>query len=142
MHVGVYGLILCRGKILLINKSRGPYRGLLDLPGGRPCVGETIEETLKREIKEETAIVVQTYSLFNNFACSTSLTDDSNTQRVFYHISMIYRIDTFDQSKIDLEIKEEDVDGSVWLKVDQINLKNCSAPLREVLKFYENKILS
>ena len=38
----------------MIRKARGSYTGLYDLPGGSPEEGETPEQTLAREIKEET----------------------------------------------------------------------------------------
>ena len=56
-HFGVYGSIVKDGKILLIKKSRGPYTGLYDLPGGSQEQGESHLETLKREIMEETGCV-------------------------------------------------------------------------------------
>ena len=55
-HFGVYAAIF-RNKqreILLIKKARGPYTGRWDLPGGSPEINELLEETLIREIKEET----------------------------------------------------------------------------------------
>lgn len=52
-HVGVYGICIKNNAVLLIKKSRGPYKGMYDLPGGRMESGETIEEGLKREFMEE-----------------------------------------------------------------------------------------
>lgn len=49
-HLGVYGLIVNEGKILLIKKNRGPYKGLLDLPGGGLEDGESTHQALEREI--------------------------------------------------------------------------------------------
>lgn len=55
-HFGVYAVIVDEPgeKILLIKKARGPYTGLLDLPGGSPEDQELLEETLIREVAEET----------------------------------------------------------------------------------------
>ena len=53
-HKGVYGIIRQGNQILVIRKARGPYTGLYDLPGGSPEADETPEQTVAREIKEET----------------------------------------------------------------------------------------
>ena len=55
-HLGVYGLIIKDEKILLIKKVTGPYDGKLDLPGRTIEFGETPEETLRRELLEETVL--------------------------------------------------------------------------------------
>lgn len=52
-HIGVYGIYIKNNAVLLIKKSRGPYKGMYDLPGGRMEPGETMEEGLKREFIEE-----------------------------------------------------------------------------------------
>lgn len=56
-HLGVYAVITnAKNQILLIKKSRGPYKGMLDLPGGGPEFHETFEQTLEREVMEETVL--------------------------------------------------------------------------------------
>ena len=57
----MYGIVVKENKILLINKVGGPYNGKLDLPGGTIKLGEKPEETLIRELKEETNIDVIKY---------------------------------------------------------------------------------
>jgi hypothetical protein len=47
-HFGVYGLWTHAGKLVLVRKTRGPYTGFLDLPGGTPERGESRHETLRR----------------------------------------------------------------------------------------------
>jgi 8-oxo-dGTP pyrophosphatase MutT (NUDIX family) len=49
-HFGVYGLLWYRGHVATVLKSRRPYDGLLDLPGGSPEDSETPEQTLAREV--------------------------------------------------------------------------------------------
>ena len=57
-HFGVYGVCIREGRILCIRKTRGPYRGRFDLPGGTPEEGESLVETLRREMLEETGFQV------------------------------------------------------------------------------------
>lgn len=64
-QLGTYGLIIEKGKILLIKKKGGPYDGKLDLPGGTIEFCEKPAETLKRELMEEVGIEVNKFELFD-----------------------------------------------------------------------------
>jgi 8-oxo-dGTP diphosphatase len=58
--VGVHGVIANRGQLLVLKRShRANYcPGTWDLPGGHLSLGESAEEGLLREIKEETSLDV------------------------------------------------------------------------------------
>ncbi len=49
-------------KILLIKRSTVPFKGYWALPGGRLDPGETVEQTVIREVKEETGLTVAVIS--------------------------------------------------------------------------------
>jgi 8-oxo-dGTP diphosphatase len=59
-YVGVHGVIANRGRILILRRAPGMRYcpGSWDLPGGHLAIGETFEQCLLREIKEETTLEV------------------------------------------------------------------------------------
>ena len=61
-HFGVYGVCYEDGKLLCIEKTRGPYQNRFDLPGGSQELSEGLTETLKREVLEETGYTLSRYS--------------------------------------------------------------------------------
>ena len=65
---GVGAVIIESGKVLLVRRGQPPLDGRWTLPGGLVELGETIEEALLREIKEETGWsvrVVRELTLFD-----------------------------------------------------------------------------
>lgn len=47
------------GRVLLLRRIREPWKGLWELPGGHVKEGETLEDAVVREIKEETNLEVR-----------------------------------------------------------------------------------
>ncbi len=65
--VGVGAVILRGDSVLLIQRGTPPMVGEWSLPGGAVEVGETLEEAVKREIKEETNLTIEVGPLLDLF---------------------------------------------------------------------------
>jgi 8-oxo-dGTP diphosphatase len=65
--VGIGGVIIDRGRALLIRRGSEPLRGEWSIPGGTLELGESLEEGVVRELLEETGIAVRVLELIEVF---------------------------------------------------------------------------
>ena len=61
--LAVSAAIIRDGRVLVAQRARGPALGVWTMPGGVVEAGETLTEALKREIEEETALIVEPVAL-------------------------------------------------------------------------------
>lgn len=64
----VVGFVRHRGGIIIVRRAREPGRGKLALPGGFVERGESLEETLVRELREELNLSVREPAYLSSFA--------------------------------------------------------------------------
>ena len=127
-HFGVYGICFENGKLLCIEKTRGPYQHRFDLPGGSQEVGEGLTETLKREVLEETGYMLSRYS---NPRVYDVLVQEEGKDFAVHHIMAFYDI-VLDFEGSQKSIPHEVLDGSndsanaVWVPIEQITKENAS----------------
>jgi len=65
--VGVGGVVISKGRTLLIRRGAPPLEGQWSIPGGMLEVGETLTEGVRRELLEETGIEVSVGELIEVF---------------------------------------------------------------------------
>ena len=127
-HFGVYGVCLQDGKLLCIEKTRGPYQQRFDLPGGSQELGEGLTETLKREVLEETGYAISSYS---NPRIYDVLVQEEGQDFAVYHIMAFYDI-VLDFERSQQSLPQELLDGSndsanaIWIPFEQITEENAS----------------
>jgi ADP-ribose pyrophosphatase YjhB (NUDIX family) len=51
------------GRVLIVRRGRPPAHGLYTLPGGGVELGETLEQAVVREVREETGLAVAPFAL-------------------------------------------------------------------------------
>jgi ADP-ribose pyrophosphatase YjhB (NUDIX family) len=64
----VEAIIVRDGKLLFLRRKNSPAKGQWWFPGGRIRRGESIEEALFREVKEETGLIVTKYRFVNVYS--------------------------------------------------------------------------
>lgn len=90
------------GKLLLTKRAQDPFKGMWDLPGGYLVDGESPEDALRREMREELGVSVDPVFM------QTSLGFASYRGKEFGIISFNYLVDIGDQ-KIQLNEENSDI---------------------------------
>ena len=65
--LAVAAVIAHQGRVLLVRRGRPPAPGTWSLPGGALELGETLNQGLRREIHEETGLLVRPVRLLGAF---------------------------------------------------------------------------
>lgn len=80
--VGVGAVVIRDGQVLLVQRAQEPLSGKWTLPGGAVELGETLEEAVVRELREETGLEVRVLELVEAF--ERIARDESDRPRYHY----------------------------------------------------------
>ena len=83
--VGVGVVAVKDGRVLLIRRGKPPREGGWSLPGGRQRLGETVRETARRELREETGVEAEVTALLD---VVDSITRDAGGA-IAYHYTLV-----------------------------------------------------
>jgi 8-oxo-dGTP diphosphatase len=62
-YLAVSAAIFRDGRVLIVRRARPPAHGLYTLPGGGVELGETLEQAIIREVREETNLEIEPVAL-------------------------------------------------------------------------------
>lgn len=132
-HFGVYGICINKNKLLCIMKNGGPYNCRFDLPGGSQKNGESLVETLEREILEETGFTIKSLSNNRIFDVFVKPIRDETVHHVFavYDIT----VDENNAGDIDkiLDNEVNDSNGVFWVDINDLTINNASPLILRLL---------
>lgn len=125
-HFGVYGICQLDGKLLVIHKSKGPYTGRYDLPGGRLEAGEALLDGLVRECMEETGLAVRAERNLGTFDFFVRYQEDDFTH--MHHLAALYQV-TLAGAQAPAAIAafaDQDSRGMEWVDLQAVTLDTAS----------------
>ncbi|MFD1722921.1 NUDIX domain-containing protein [Amnibacterium endophyticum] len=129
-HFGIYGVLLQQGRLVTVRKSRGPYEGLLDLPGGTPEAGESPWQTLRRELIEEVGARLISAQEWRTFALHV-VRSSRGVPINGWHRGRVARVRATGRADVTWV---EDVVGVELIEPHRLPLGACSAPLAWALR--------
>jgi mutator protein MutT len=125
--VGIGAIIIQNGKILLEKRKNDPGRGKWSIPGGLVELGESVEQTVIREVQEETGLVVDAPELID--VVNQTTLDESG--KVKYHFVIV---DYVVKLKGGTAVAASDAAELEWVLLDEVEQKDL---IRSFRGFFE-----
>jgi len=131
--VGIGAIIICNGKILLEKRKGEPGRDKWTVPGGLVELGESAEQTVMREVKEETNLEVEQPELVD---VVNSVTTDENG-KIKYHFVIV---DYFVKLKGGKLKAADDAAELRWVKFSKVENYDLTKSFREFFQRNRQKL--
>ena len=125
--IGVGAVIIKDGKILLEKRKNEPGKGKWSIPGGLVELGESVEQTVIREVKEETGLDVEKPE---HIDVVDNIIRDENGE-VKYHFVII---DYFVKLKGGTLEAKSDAEELKWVPLNEVEKYDLTKTFREFFK--------
>ena len=126
---GVGAVIVCSGKILLEKRKSAPGRGKWTIPGGLVELGESAEQTVIREVKEETNLKVEQPKLID---VVNNITLDKNDRIKYHFVIILFSAVLSDNPK--KARASDDAEELRWLPLDEVENYDLTKSFREFFR--------
>lgn len=112
--VGVGAVVVRGGKALIIKRAHEPRKGEWSLPGGLLELGESLQDAVRREIKEETSLDIEVGPIIETF--DRVHRDDEG--KIRYHFVIV---DFVCWASEGTAVAGSDADGVAWVAAAEID---------------------
>ncbi|MEJ5367902.1 MAG: NUDIX hydrolase [Bryobacteraceae bacterium] len=111
--LGVGAVIFDQGRVLLIERGQEPLKGWWTLPGGLVETGERLDQALRREVREETGLIVEPLTVAAIFE---RIIPDREGRTEFHYVIVDYlcRVAGGELAW------GSDVSGAQWVRVEEL----------------------
>ena len=131
--VGVGAVIIDHGKLLLEKRGNEPAKGKWSIPGGVVELGETLEDAVIRETKEETCLDVEAPRLID-VVYQVDLDEEG---RVKYHFVIVDYFVTVKDGQVNAA---SDADELQWVPLEEVENYDLTASFRRFFQKNKKKI--
>ncbi|WP_245741816.1 NUDIX hydrolase [Anaerobacillus arseniciselenatis] len=138
--LGVYGICENNGKLLVVNKTVGPYKSRFDLPGGSLEVGESLTEGLGREFFEETGFAIKVRR--NLGVIDFMLPWQWRNVTHLHHIAAFYSVQLVSGGVNEPnQVEGQDANGALWISKEEVTSDNVSPLVVKAFQWLETRSL-
>lgn len=133
--VGVGAVVISEGKILLEKRKNEPGKGKWSIPGGVVDLGESPEQAVIREVKEETCLEVDAPRLID-VVSDVSLDEDGKVKYHFVIIDYVVKVRRGEPKAA------SDADALKWVPFSGVEAYDLTRSFRAFFKQNKQKLVS
>lgn len=130
-RVAAAGVILHRGRVLLVRRGTPPHSGLWTYPGGKVEWGETVREACRREVREETGLEVEPTEVLEVFEARIPGGDPGNLAFHYVIIDLLCRIP--DRARPE-PVAASDAEEVRWFAPDELDTEEVTDGVLPILE--------
>ena len=125
-RLAVGGVVIKDDRVLLVRRGKPPAFGEWAIPGGSVELGESLEQAVERELREETGITVRAGEICHTFEAVKR--DDDGRVRFHYVI-----IDLMAEYLSGEPVPASDATEAAWLTLAELKDRNINTTTLELL---------
>lgn len=123
----VGAIVIREARVLLVKRGKPPGKGIWAIPGGRVKLGETLKDAAKREVREETGVIIQAKDPVYAF----DWIEVDNQGRIRFHYVIV---DLMADYVSGMPVPSSDALEARWISSQEIKGLSVSRPTRELLR--------